>query len=50
MTKIDKIDGYSFYFRSGGVVVLKGHDYKGFYDTFEDALATIFGDTKTNIK
>lgn len=40
---IDKISGYSFYFRSGGVVVLKGDDYIGFYDTYEDAVNQVIG-------
>lgn len=36
--------GYSFQFRSGGVVVLKGHIYIGFFETFEKALKQVFGE------
>jgi len=35
--------GYTFIYRSGGVVVLKGHIYVGFFDTLEDALNRVFG-------
>ena len=38
--------GYSFQFRSGGVVVLKGHEYIGFYDTIELAFKHVFGARK----
>jgi hypothetical protein len=34
---------YSFQFRSGGVVVLKGHIYIGFYETLEQDLTRVFG-------
>ena len=35
--------GYSFQFRSGGVVVLKGDEYIGFYDNIELAFKHVFG-------
>lgn len=35
--------GYSFQFRSGGVVVLKGHIYIGFFETLEQAFEQVFG-------
>lgn len=35
--------GYTFNYRSGGVVVLKGHVYVGFFETLEDALTRVFG-------
>lgn len=40
---LDKISGYSFYSRSGGVVVLKGHIYVGFYDNYIEALDKVLG-------
>lgn len=43
---IDQVKGYQFYFRSGGVVVLKGNKYIGFYDSYEEAFKLIFGDKK----
>jgi len=41
---LNEIDGFSFYSRSGGVVVLKGNEYVGFYDNLNEALVQIFGD------
>lgn len=35
--------GYTFQFRSGGVVVLKGHIYIGFFDTLEQAYERVLG-------
>lgn len=35
--------GYNFTYRSGGVVVLKGHIYIGFFDTIELAFQHVFG-------
>jgi len=35
--------GYSFQFRSGGVLVMKGRTYVGFFDTLEQALKQVFG-------
>ena len=35
--------GFSFQFRSGGVVVLKGREYIGFYDNIELAFKHVFG-------
>jgi hypothetical protein len=34
---IDTWNDYYFFFRSNGVVVLKGKEYIGFYDTFDEA-------------
>jgi hypothetical protein len=41
---LDTINGYRFLSRSGGVVVLKGHSYKGFFETLSEACHFIFGD------
>lgn len=35
--------GYTFTFRSGGVVVTKGHIYVGFFETLDQALIRVFG-------
>jgi hypothetical protein len=40
---IDTISGYSFYFRSGGVVVLTQDEYVGFYETYDEAVAATVG-------
>ena len=40
---IHKERGYTFQYRSGGVVVLKRHSYIGFFDTLEQALQEVFG-------
>lgn len=40
----DQMSGYSFYFRSGGVVVLNGDNYIGFYDTYDEAFEDVLED------
>lgn len=35
---LDKIGAFTFMSRSGGVVVLRGDHYLGFFDTLEDAI------------
>ncbi len=40
---LDEISGYSFISRSGGVVVLKGHIYIGFFENFNEALDKVIG-------
>lgn len=35
--------GYTFTYRSGGVVVLKGDVYVGFFETLEQAFEQVFG-------
>ena len=40
---IHKERGYSFQFRSGEVVVLKGHTYIGFFETLDEAIERVFG-------
>lgn len=37
MFKIDDYKGYTFHFKSMGVVVLQGEKYIGFFDTLEEA-------------
>lgn len=37
MLKIDDYKGYTFHFKSMGVVVLQGEKYIGFFDTLEEA-------------
>lgn len=36
-------DGYTFSFRSNGVVVLKGDEYIGFFDTIDQAFEQVLG-------
>ncbi len=37
MFKIDNYMGYTFHFKSMGVVVLQGEKYIGFFDNLEEA-------------
>lgn len=41
---LDTINDYQFISRSGGIIVLKGHIYMGFYQTMQEALNHTFGD------
>jgi hypothetical protein len=43
---LDIINGYSFLSRSGGVVVLEGDTYVGFFDTLDAAISAICPDEK----